>query len=349
MPDLWFFPIQASEAAQTVDSLYIGLLWLMGFFLVGVAGTILVFLFYYRRGGNPSRRHASRGNLLVEGVWIVIPTLLAVGIFIWSMSVYISLQAMPESGMDVYVVGKQWMWKVQYPNGKREINSLHVPAGRTVRLQMTSQDVIHSMYLPAFRVKQDVLPGRFTTLSFTATKPGTYHLFCAEYCGTDHANMRGTVTVMEPGAYQEWLGDEEPTQTLAESGRELFKDKGCASCHDPDTAVDAPRLIELFSRKVELRSGRVVTADTNYIRKSILMPNAQIVSGFEPIMPSFQGQLSEEEIIDLIAYIKSMPEQQTIEPRGPVEGPTDLGDQTPEERETLDEEIQQQQDDQRDD
>lgn len=312
-PDLWFFPAQAAEAASGVDTLYSAMLWMTGILMVGIAGTILYFMVKYRRGTQADRDNPPTGSWTLEAIWVVIPGMVVVGIFVWSMILYTSLQAFPQSGLDVYVVGKQWMWKVQYPNGKREVNSLHVPVGETVRLQMTSQDVIHSFYVPAFRLKQDVLPGRFTTLSFKPTEPGTYHLFCAEYCGTDHSKMRGTVTVMKPSAYEQWMaGDgaaEAPGQSLADQGEQLYQQEGCASCHEPDTAVDAPQLTGLWQSEVELESGDVVTADRNYIRTSILQSQASIVAGYEPVMPSFQGQLSEDEVIALIAYIKSLAEQ----------------------------------------
>ncbi len=325
MPDLWFFPIQASEAAGSVDTLYVGLLWLTAFFMVGIAGAILLFLVRYRRGSRAERVNV-RGSLSLELTWIVIPTLLAIGIFVWSMTIYLSLQAIPQSGMDIYVVGKQWMWKFQYSNGQREINSLHVPAGETVRLRMTSQDVIHSLYLPAMRVKQDVLPGRFTTLSFEATEPGTYHLFCAEYCGTDHSEMRGTVTVMEPAGFEEWIAGDRAEQPpdLASAGEQLFDEQGCANCHAEEATIEAPDLAGLYDSEVRLESGETVVADENYLRTSILQPQEQIVAGYEPLMPSFQGQLSEGEVIELIEYIKSLSDQESSEPSSPeAEQPDD--------------------------
>jgi len=313
IPELRLFPVRASEAASSVDAVYTGITWVVLFFLVGISLTILVFLIRYRRGSPASRKGTVETSLTLEMTWVVVPLLLAIAIFGWSMVVYTSLMTSPQSGEDIYVVGKQWMWKVQYPNGRREINSLHVPAGETVRLRMISQDVIHSLYVPAFRLKKDVLPGRYRTLAFEATKPGTYHLFCAEYCGTDHSRMRGTVTVMKPTDYEQWLETGQAVdqpETLAQSGERLFEQQGCQSCHAPDTAVDAPELTGLFGSDVRLADGETVTVDEAYLRTSILRPNEDLVAGYDPLMPSFQGQLSEDQIIALIEYIKSLSEQE---------------------------------------
>jgi cytochrome c oxidase subunit 2 len=230
----------------------------------------------------------------------------------------------------VYVVAKQWMWKVQHPGGRREINTLHVPRGRAVKLTLTSQDVIHSFYVPAFRVKMDVLPDRYTTAWFQATKTGTFHLFCAEYCGTEHSLMRGRVVVMEPAAYQAWLGpgaQQEPIPGMpgtAEAplrvhGRGAFFQAGCNACHVPDSDLRAPRLEWLFGSEVQLRNGQTVRADEEYLRESILEPNAKAVAGYPTpsLMPTYRGQVSEEQVVELIEYIKSLAPGRTVAPQEP--------------------------------
>ena len=220
--------------------------------------------------------------------------------------IYFKERTAPRGATQIYVVAKQWMWKLQHEEGQREINELHVPVGRDVEMIMTSQDVIHSFYVPAFRIKQDVLPGRYTTLWFRPTRSGTYHLFCAEYCGTQHSGMIGQVVVLEPAQYESWLSGGLASGSLASSGQSIFQQLGCATCHRSDTQGRGPNLIGLFGKPVQLEDGRAVTADENYIRESILNPSAKIVSGFKPIMPVFQGLVSEEQLNALIAYIKSL-------------------------------------------
>jgi cytochrome c oxidase subunit 2 len=223
--------------------------------------------------------------------------------------------------MNVYVVGKQWMWKTQHLEGQREINELHVPLGRPVRLTMTSEDVIHSFFMPAFRVKFDVLPGRYTTAWFNPTKPGKYHLFCAEYCGTLHSGMIGWIYVMEPAEYERWLAGGAGGESLASSGQKLFEYLACANCHRSDKPGRCPNLIGLFGTKVQLTTGQTVTADEAYIRESILNPSAKIVAGYQNIMPTFQGQVTEEDLLQLIEYVKSLakqPSQVAAPPMGAI-------------------------------
>jgi cytochrome c oxidase subunit 2 len=216
--------------------------------------------------------------------------------------------------MDIYVVAKQWMWKLQHVDGQREIDELHVPVDRDVKLIMTSQDVVHSFYIPAFRIKQDVIPGRYTTLWFHATRPGTYHLFCAEYCGTQHSGMIGSIVVMAPEDYEAWLSGGGGEGSLASTGQKLFQQLGCGSCHRSDTQGRGPNLSGVFGKPVLLEDGRTVTADENYVRESILNPGAKIVAGFKNIMPSFQGVVNEEQLLGLIAYVKSLQGSQAIAP-----------------------------------
>jgi cytochrome c oxidase subunit 2 len=227
-------------------------------------------------------------------------------IFLWGALIYFRERTPPRGATEVYVVAKQWMWKLQHEEGQREINELHVPVGRDVKMILTSQDVIHSFYVPAFRIKQDVLPGRYTTAWFRATKAGTYHLFCAEYCGSQHSGMIGQVVVLEPAQYQLWLSGGGASGSMASNGQNLFQQLGCSTCHRSDTQGRGPNLVGLFGKPVQLEDGRIVTADENYIRESILSPSAKVVSGFKPIMPVFQGLVNEEQLNALLAYIKSL-------------------------------------------
>ena len=244
---------------------------------------------------------------MLEIVWTVIPFGLAMVMFVWGTRLFFTLSRPPADAMQIYAVGKQWMWKFQHPEGVREINELHVPAGRDVRLIATSEDVIHDWFVPAFRIKSDVLPGRYVNIWFRATKPGQYHLFCAEYCGTKHSGMIGQVVVMEPHDYQNWLSGGETGRTLASAGERLFLDLACNTCHRPDAQNRGPRLNGLIGRTVRLQSGQSIVADEAYIRESILNPSAKITAGYQPIMPTFQGLVTEEQLLQLIEYVKSLP------------------------------------------
>jgi cytochrome c oxidase subunit II len=300
---LW--PVRASTTAGSVDALYIFLVTLSGVMCVGIFTMIAVFAIRYRRrAGN--RAEPIEGSNALELTWTFIPFGIFLCIFIWGTYIYFQERTPPRDSTEVYTVAKQWMWKFQHIEGQREINELHVPVGRDVRMIMTSQDVIHSFYVPAFRIKQDVLPGRYTTAWFHATKPGTYHLFCAEYCGTMHSGMIGDIVVMEPAQYQTWLSGGAAAGSLAETGQGLFASLGCATCHRLDTQGRGPNLTGVFGKPVLLEDGRTVTADENYVRESILSPAAKVVSGFKPIMPVFQGLVSEEQLNALVAYVKSL-------------------------------------------
>jgi cytochrome c oxidase subunit 2 len=300
---LW--PTPASSAAGNVDALYIFLVVLSALMSVLIFTLILVFAAKYRkRPGHEAEQ--IEGSTPLEIVWSVIPLCVFVVIFVWGAVIYFQERTPPRGAAEVYVVAKQWMWKLQHQEGQREINELHVPVGRDVKLIMTSQDVIHSFYVPAFRIKQDVLPGRYTTAWFRATKPGVYHLFCAEYCGTQHSGMIGQVVVMEPAQYEAWLGGGGATGSLASTGQSIFEQLGCSTCHRADVQARGPSLAGLFGKKVELEDGRTVTADENYVRESILVPGAKVVKGFKPIMPVFQGLVSEEQMTALVEYIKSL-------------------------------------------
>jgi cytochrome c oxidase subunit 2 len=236
----------------------------------------------------------------------VIPFGLTMIMFSWGANIFFRESRPPNDALDIYVVGKQWMWKLQHMEGRREINELHVPIGRAIKLTMTSEDVIHSFFVPDFRLKQDVVPGRFSTLWFQPTKPGRYHLFCAEYCGTRHSGMIGWVYVMEPQDYQNWLSGGAPEGSMADAGHKLFQDLACSNCHKDDATGRCPPLANLFGRTVQLTGGGTVKVDESYIRESILQPTAKVAAGYQPIMPTFQGLVTEEGIVQLIEYIKSI-------------------------------------------
>jgi cytochrome c oxidase subunit 2 len=307
------FISEASSFAGNVDSLAALMLGLSAIVVLGIVVAMVYFSIKYRRD-NPADRRALRGTRPIELTWTLVPLGIFLGVFVWSIYLYARIETPPPVAIDAYVVAKQWMWKVQHPDGRREIDELHVPLGRAVRLLMISQDVIHSFYVPAFRVKQDVLPGRYTQLWFTAIKTGAFHLFCAEYCGTDHARMGGRVIVMTPADYARWEARGRPEQSLAASGEIAFRHYGCSGCHGPSATVHAPSLDGLYGKPVALDSGETVIADDAYIRDSILLPTKQIAAGFAPIMPSFAGQIGEEDLIALIAYIRSRADLNGVSP-----------------------------------
>jgi cytochrome c oxidase subunit 2 len=303
------FPDQASTVALQVDTLYFFLVALTIFFTALVAGMMVFFSIKFRKSVHPVATQIE-GSVPLEILWSVIPTGIALFIYVWGAVLYFNLSRPPRNAMEVYVVGKQWMWKTQHPSGTREINQLHVPVGRPVRLTMISQDVIHSFFIPAFRTKMDVLPGRYSYMWFEANKPGTYHLFCGQYCGTKHSAMIGQVIAMEPSEYESWLSGGAGEGSLASNGEKLFSSLGCITCHTGTSGARGPNLAGLFGQPVKLSDGKTVTADENYVRESILYPQAKIVAGYQPIMPTFSGQVSEESLIQLVAYIKSLqPEQ----------------------------------------
>ncbi|MGO9649836.1 MAG: cytochrome c oxidase subunit II [Terriglobales bacterium] len=300
---LW--PARASTGAANVDALYIFLVLLAGFMSAAIFSMILVFALRYRRQSGREAEQIEGSNAL-EITWSVVPLGIFIVIFAWGAFIYFQERTPPRGATEIYVVAKQWMWKLEHVEGQREINELHVPVGRDIEMIMTSQDVIHSFYVPAFRIKQDVLPGRYTTAWFRATKPGVYHLFCAEYCGTQHSGMIGQVVVMEPAQYEAWLSGGSSSGSLASNGESIFQQLGCVTCHRSDTQGRGPNLVGVFGKPVLLEDGRTVIADENYIRESILSPSAKIVKGFRPIMPVFQGLVSEEQLTELVAYVKSL-------------------------------------------
>ena len=292
--------------AFRVDALYFFLLAVAVFFSLLIAGLIVFYAVKYRRRSPGSVGASIHGGMLLEIAWSVIPLLITMVIFVWGASVFFAMSHPPDETLNIYVVGKQWMWKFQHLDGQREINELHVPVGRAVKLIMTSEDVIHDVFVPAFRIKADVLPGRYTHIWFQATKPGRYHLFCAEYCGTRHSGMIGEVVVMEPSEYQTWLSGGAPEGSLAAAGEKLFQDLACVTCHRADSQGRGPMLQGLFGKTVQLQNGETVVADEAYVRESILRPSAKITAGYQPIMPTFQGLISEEQLLELIEYVKSL-------------------------------------------
>jgi cytochrome c oxidase subunit 2 len=298
------FPEQASSIAPDVDHLTLFLLAVAIFFTVLIFGSIFYFAIRYRRRSEHELPHVHHGGMALEIVWSVIPFGITMVMFTWGAKLYYEESRPPDNAMPIYVVAKQWMWKIEHMEGQREINELHVPVGRAVKLTMASEDVIHSFFVPAFRTKSDVVPGRYSTLWFTPTKPGKYHLFCAEYCGNRHSGMIGWIYVMEPQDYQNWLNEHPPPASLAESGEKLFNGMGCPTCHKEDGTGRCPSLSGLFGKTVQLAGGKTVVADEAYIRESILQPAAKIVAGYGPVMPTYQGQTTEEDILQLVEYIK---------------------------------------------
>ncbi len=306
MGKLPLFPEQASTFAPDVDHLLLFLMVVAVFFTVVIFGAIFYFAIRYRRRSEQELpRHVHTG-LALEIVWSVIPFGLTMVMFTWGAAIFFKESRPPADAIPIYVVGKQWMWKLQHMEGQREINELHVPVGRPVKLTMTSEDVIHSFFVPAFRTKQDVVPGRYSTTWWTPTKPGKYHLFCAEYCGTRHSGMIGWIYVMEPQDYQKWLSGGTGEGSLAENGARLFQELACTNCHKSDGTGRCPNLVGVFGKDVKLSDGKTVKADEAYIRESILQPNAKIVSGYQPVMPTFQGLVTEEGVLSLIEYVKSL-------------------------------------------
>ena len=306
MEQLPFFPVAASAQAGQVDALYFFLVAVSAFFALLIGLLLVVFAVRFRRRRPDEVGEAIHGSIALEMLWTLIPLGIALFMFVWGAQVYFHLTRPPAGAMEVYVVGKQWMWKVQHADGAREINELHVPIGRPVKLIMGSEDVIHSFFLPSFRVKADVVPGRYNTLWFTATKPGRYHIFCTQYCGTKHSAMIGWVTVMEPAEYQAWLSGGSSGVTVADNGAKLFKDLGCASCHQEVQQSRGPSLRGSYGHEVKLNTGQTVQFDDEYIRESIVNPQAKIVAGYQPIMPTFQGLVNEDQLLQLVSYVKSL-------------------------------------------
>jgi len=306
-PGISWFPEQASSLAADVDNLYYFITAVAAFFALVVTIFVIYFAAKYRTSDPMAIGARIDGSIPLELAWSIVPFLISIVIFVWSASVYFDLYRPPDQTLEIYATGKRWMWKFQHLGGQNEINELHVPLGRPVKITFTSEDVLHSMFFPAFRIKADAIPGRYSSIWFTATKLGQFHLFCAEYCGTKHSGMVGSVFVMEPTAYQAWLsGNVGGGGTLTSRGERLFGDLACDSCHLSDGSGRGPSLANKFGSSEELAGGGRVAVDEAYLRESILMPQAKVVAGYQPLMPTFQGLLSEENVMALVEYVKSL-------------------------------------------
>jgi cytochrome c oxidase subunit 2 len=304
------FPESASTLAPQVDALFVVWSAISIFFSLLIAGLIVYFMAKYRRRAPDEVGLPERAPIWLEIAWSVIPLLISLVMFGWGAWVFFELYRAPEDAIEYYTVGKQWMWKFQHPDGHREINTLHVPVDTPIKLNIQSEDVIHSFFVPAFRVKQDAVPGRQTMLWFKATKPGVYHMFCTEYCGVEHSRMIGSVVVMEPRQYEAWLSGAPAGQSMTASGAQLFEQLACHTCHrqmeNGPAAQRGPNLEGVYGNPQRLADGRDVIADDEYIRESILNPQAKIVAGYPPIMPTYQGQVTEEQLTQLIAYVRTL-------------------------------------------
>ncbi len=295
--------------AGAVDLLFVGLLVSSVLVLLLLFALLLRFAIHYRAGNaDADRDHRVKKSWIWEVSWTTATLVAFLGLFVWSAQLFVNLQAAPNDALPVYVVGKQWMWKVQHLGGQREINELHIPLGPAVRLIMASEDVIHSFFIPAFRIKHDVVPGTTQTLWFRPRRAGVFHLFCAEYCGTDHSRMTGRIVVMEQPAFEQWLARQDVNGSLASSGERLFAQLGCGGCHGAGATVRAPALQGLYGRPVPLSDGTIEIADERYLRDAILKPRAKIVAGYQALMPSYEGKISEDELVQVTAYLKSLAE-----------------------------------------
>lgn len=288
-----------------VDILFYAIVVINVVMTVGVVSTMIFLAVKYRRIEGEERLSVPLENMMLEITWTVIPSLILIGLFVWSTWIYADYLNEPEHGIEIDVVGKQWMWKVQHSNGMREVNDLHVPIDTPVKLTITSQDVLHDYYVPAFRVKQDAVPGRFTSLWFEPNKLGEYHIFCAEYCGTEHSYMKGTVTVMSQEDYALWL-EGGPKKSPVEAGEFLFTQMGCITCHSGREDARGPKLDGTFGQEVTFVGGDTLVRDEDYLRESIVASGKRIVEGYTPLMPAFANQLTDEDVLNLVAYIKSL-------------------------------------------
>jgi cytochrome c oxidase subunit 2 len=311
------FTTAASDYAAKVDHLFYLISVISGLVVALVAGLIVVFFaLYYRGSPRPRGAVPERKSHEIEIGWTVATLFSFLFFFWWAASDQLTALVPPKDALDIHVVAKQWMWRIQHPSGAREINELHVPKDTDIRLVMTSQDVIHDMYLPALRLKQDILPDRYTYLWFKPNRTGTFHFTCAEFCGTDHSVMSGRLVITSPQDYARWTSAQPEGDDLAHQGAALFRSLGCSGCHTPGSTVHAPDLHGLYGRPVQLADGRTVTADEAYLRDSILLPAKNRVAGFPPLMPNFTGTVSEGQVIELVAYLKSLTTDQNDTTQG---------------------------------
>ena len=299
------FPAEASTIAPWTDALYF---FLLGMTLVGlllVGALVFYFSLAYRKEKNPVATQVE-GSTLLEATWTIIPLAIFLVTFVWGALLYFRIYNPPTNAMNVYIVGKQWMWKAEHPGGQHEINALHVPIGRPVQLTMISQDVFHSFSIPDFRVKREVIPGRYSTVWFEATDAGTYHLFCTQYCGTAHSAMIGQIIALSPDDYTRWTQQSTSGMSLAQNGERLYSSMGCNACHNGTAAARGPNLAGVYGSKLQLSNGSQVLVNDAYLRDAILNPSQHVTAGYAPIMPTYQGQISEEGLIDLVEFIKNL-------------------------------------------
>jgi cytochrome c oxidase subunit 2 len=299
------FPAEASTIAPYADALYSFLMAITVIGLVLVGALVFGFSIRYRKARSPIATQVE-GSTLLEATWTIIPLALFMVAWIWGALLYFRIYDPPTNAMNIYVVGKQWMWKAEHEGGQHEINALHVPTGRAVQLTMISQDVFHSFSIPDFRIKREVIPGRYSTVWFEATTPGTYHIFCTQYCGTNHSAMIGEVTVLSPEDYEKWTQGSTSGTSLAQNGERLFASMGCNACHSGSAAARGPNLAGVYGSKLQLTGGSQVLVNDAYLRDAILNPSQHVTAGYAPIMPTYQGQVSEDGLIDLVEYIKNM-------------------------------------------
>jgi cytochrome c oxidase subunit 2 len=299
------FPPEASTVAPWMDSLYFFLLGMTATGLLLVAAIITIFSLRYRRSVHPVATQIE-GSTLLEATWTIIPLGIFLVAFVWGALLYFRIYNPPVNSMNIYIVGKQWMWKAEHPGGQHEINALHVPTGQPVQLTMISQDVFHSFSIPAFRIKREVIPGRYSTVWFEATTPGEYHLFCTQYCGTNHSQMIGTITVLSPDDYKKWTQESTSGMSLAQNGERLFASMGCNACHSGNAAARGPSLAGVYGSTLQLTNGSQVQVNDAYLRDAILNPSEHVTAGYAPIMPTYQGQISEDGLIDLVEYLKTL-------------------------------------------
>jgi len=306
----WILPSQSSAYSRDYDLLFMSLVGLSAFFFLLIAGLLFFFIVRYRRRENDGPTPHITHNLTLELVWSIIPLMIVIGIFFWGFHNFMNAAVAPGDALEIQVTGKKWLWTFEYPDGMRTINEIHVPVGKAVRLIMTSEDVIHSFYIPDMRIKQDVVPGRYTEEWFRTEKPGVMQVFCAEYCGKSHSQMMAKIVVDSAAKYAEWLekGDEETQKMpLKDLGKRVWENRGCKECHSIDgVRGQGPSFKNIWGKMEKLNDGKMVQVDANYVRESMMLPQAKIVAGFEPIMPTFQGLLREREILGVIEYIKSL-------------------------------------------
>ena len=306
---LGLWPAAASAQAVESDHLIFAFTLVILLLTAPIFIAITYFAFRYRRGVEAHRENNESRSVLLELSWMILPFVTTLIFFFWGARLFDQHRHPPENALQINAIGRQWMWKFQHPGGQSEIDNLHVPAGQPVLIRMISQDVIHALYIPALRIQNEVLPGRYTELWFKADRPGTYHLFCSEYCGTDHSVMDGELTIMTPSDYEDWLGHAAPAQSLAAAGEALFASYGCASCHLGQSTVRAPSLAGLYGKPVPLASGARTVADESFLRDKILRPDDNRIAGFQQVMPSFKGVIAEDDLLRLVAYIKATGDQ----------------------------------------